>query len=91
MATKFIRADQIKMPLRPDHAQMESREFGNSHSHFHRVIQDSISLLTSEIVRLSKIPYRSQANINKIRTVDQQIEYLERLLAAYERDHRNYD
>lgn len=49
-------------------------------------IEQSIALLTSEIVRLTRLPYRSWRNLEKIRNLDDQILYLEETLSAYERD-----
>lgn len=48
--------------------------------------QNSINLLSSEILRLIKLPYSSWKNQDKIRSLDKQIEYLEHMLAAYEKD-----
>ena len=50
------------------------------------VVQQDIRMLSAEIYRLSKLPYADWNNINKMKTIDQQIQYLEELLAAYERD-----
>lgn len=49
-------------------------------------IENSIRTLSAEIVRLIKLPYNSWKNQDKIRSLDKQIEYLEELLAAFERD-----
>lgn len=58
----------------------------NDYSQRHNVIQNSINLLSSEILRLIRLPYRDWKNQDKIRNLDRQIEYLEELMAAYERD-----
>lgn len=47
-----------------------------------------IEKLKNEIMRLIRLPYRHQKNINKIRTIDQQIEYLEKVMASFERDQK---
>jgi hypothetical protein len=53
---------------------------------FYYTIQNDINKLTSEIVRLSRLPYSSKQNMARIRSVDNQIMYLEEVLAAFERD-----
>lgn len=57
----------------------------------HHAIENDIRLLSSEILRLSKLPYRSWGNLDKIRRLDDQIQYLEHMLAAYERDLKKYE
>lgn len=50
--------------------------------------EHAIKLLSSEIMRLIKLPYTSWRNQEAIRSLDQQIEYLESLIAAYEKDRK---
>lgn len=50
--------------------------------------EHAIRLLSSEILRLIKLPYSSWKNQDRIRSLDKQIEYLESLLAAYEKDRK---
>lgn len=54
-------------------------------------LEQDIRVLSAEIVRLSKLPYSSWANINKIRSLDQQIQYLEELISVYQRDQKNLE
>ncbi len=49
-------------------------------------VDDAIRKLSAELVRLIRLPYSSWKNQDKIRALDKQIEYLESLLSAYERD-----
>jgi len=49
-----------------------------------------IEKLKNEIMRLIKMPYSSASNILKIRGIDKQIEYLEEVLAAFERDEKKH-
>lgn len=51
--------------------------------------EHAIKILSSEILRLVRLPYRSWENQAKIRSLDKQIEYLEHMLAGYERDLKN--
>lgn len=51
-------------------------------------LQNDINKLSAEILRLAKLPYRSKMAMEKIRKVDDQIKYLEELLAAFERDQK---
>lgn len=55
-----------------------------------QTIQNDINIISSEILRLIRLPYSSWRNKEKIRTLDKQIEYLEELLAAYERDQKKH-
>jgi len=55
---------------------------------FYHVLECDIRLLSSEILRLSKMPYSSWRNKEKIISLDKQIQYMEELLAAYERDQK---
>ena len=48
--------------------------------------QQSIEALKNELMRLIKLPYRDWNNQQKIQSLDKQIEYLEEVLAAFERD-----
>lgn len=48
--------------------------------------EDAIRQLSSEILRLIRLPYRSWKNQEAIRSLDNQIEYLESVLAAFEND-----
>lgn len=50
--------------------------------------EDGIRQLSAEIYRLIKLPYSSWKNQDKIRSLDKQIEYLEEVLAAFERDRK---
>jgi hypothetical protein len=52
------------------------------------VIDRDITMLTNEIIRISRLPYSSWKNQDRIRSLDKQIEYLESVLAAYERDRK---
>lgn len=52
--------------------------------------QNAINLLGSEILRLIKMPYKSWENNAKIKSLDDQIMYLEEILAAYERDRKKH-
>lgn len=54
-------------------------------------IRHSISLLMTEILRVSKLPYSSWRDKERIKSLDQQIQYLEEVLAAYERDMKLYE
>ena len=49
-----------------------------------------IEKLKNELMRLIRMPYRSADNVLKIRGIDKQIEYLEEVLAAFERDEKKY-
>lgn len=49
-----------------------------------------IEKLKNELIRLMKLPYASAPNVLKIRGIDKQIEYLEEVLAAFERDEKNH-
>ena len=49
-----------------------------------------IEKLKNELMRLIHMPYRSADNILKIRGIDKQIEYLEEVLAAFERDEKKH-
>ncbi len=51
--------------------------------------ENAVRLLSSEILRLIRLPYSSWENNAKIRSLDAQIEYLESMLAGYERDLKN--
>jgi len=59
------------------------------HEYQANATQDAIRLLSSEILRLIHLPYRSWKNQEAIRSLDAQIEYLEELLSAYEKDRKN--
>lgn len=48
--------------------------------------KDAVSQLMAEILRLTKLPYRSWKNEDRIRSLDKQIEYLEQMMAQYESD-----
>lgn len=48
--------------------------------------EDAIRQLSAEIMRLVRLPYKSWKNQEAIISLDKQIEYLEELLSAYERD-----
>jgi len=52
--------------------------------------QQDIEKLKNEIMRLIRMPYSSQSNIMKIRGIDKQIEYLEEVMAAFERDEKKH-
>lgn len=52
--------------------------------------QEAIKLLSSEILRLIKLPYKSWGNLEKVRSLDKQIEYLEEVLAAFEKDNKRF-
>lgn len=49
-----------------------------------------IEKLKTELMRLIKLPYRSADAVLKIRGIDKQIEYLEEVLAAFERDEKKH-
>lgn len=54
-------------------------------------LQNDINILSSEIVRLCRLPYRSKTNMSKICTLEKHIQYLEELLEAYKRDQKNLE
>lgn len=54
-------------------------------------VRNCITLLTAEILRISKQSYFSWKNKEHIRNLDDQIRYLEEVLAAYERDAKNFE
>lgn len=54
----------------------------------HFMLEQDIRCIMAEIVRLSTMPYSCAKNLGKIRTLDQQVEYLEQVLAAYEADQK---
>ncbi len=49
-------------------------------------IEDAIRQLSAEILRLARLPYKSWKNQEAIISLDKQIEYLEEVLNAFERD-----
>lgn len=49
-------------------------------------VDNSIRIIQAEIVRVSSLSYKSWKNLDKIRSLDKQVEYLEEVLAAYEKD-----
>lgn len=49
------------------------------------VIENDIRLISAEILRLSRLPYASWGNMERIRSLDEQIRYLEEVLANYEK------
>lgn len=51
-------------------------------------IQRDINMLTSEIMRLTRMPYSSWENKAKMISLDKQIIYLEELLSHYEHDQK---
>ncbi len=57
-------------------------------AHFYYLLEQDIRCIMAEIVRLSKIPYSSAKNMNQIRTLDQQVQYLEELLAGYQAEQK---
>lgn len=52
--------------------------------------KQDITRLSAEILRLSRLPYRSWRNLDHIRSLDKQIQYLEEVLAAFERDYKKH-
>lgn len=61
--------------------QSEYREL-----YYRSATTDAIRQLSAELVRLTRLPYRSWKNFEKIRNLDSQIQYLEEVLAAFEKD-----
>lgn len=57
---------------------------------YHTLEQD-IRVLTAEIYRLSKLPYASWKNKDRIRSLDKQIEYLEHMLAEYQKAQKGFE
>lgn len=53
-----------------------------------QVLQNDINKLSAEILRISRLPYSSKRAREKIVNLDTQIQYLESLLAAYEKDQK---
>ena len=51
---------------------------------FYHVIQNNVRILSAEIYRLSKIPYYTKVNADRIL-------YLEEVLSAYERDLNKFE
>lgn len=56
------------------------------HEYLNNAIEDGIRKLSAELVRLARLPYSSWKNQDRIRSLDNQIQYLEKVLAAFERD-----
>ena len=48
----------------------------------YQTLEQDIRLLSSELYRLIKLPYSSKANFSKIRSLEDQIMYLEQVIAA---------
>lgn len=55
------------------------------------VLENDIRMLSAEIVRLCSLKYTSNQNFSKIRSLESQIQYLEEMLAAYERDQKKME
>jgi hypothetical protein len=52
--------------------------------------EHAIRVLSAELVRLTRLPYSSWKNLDRIRSLDKQIEYLEHMLAGYEQDQKKF-
>ncbi len=57
-------------------------------SNYTLMIENQIKMLTAEIVRLSSMSYASWGNKAAIRSLDDQIVYLEGFMAEYEKDQK---
>lgn len=54
----------------------------------YHTLQQDINKLSAEILRISSLPYSSRQSIEKLTSIDNQIRYLEELLAAYEKNQK---
>lgn len=57
----------------------------------YQTLEQDIRLIMAEIVRLSRLPYSSKKNMTKITNLDQHVQYLESLLASYEKDQKGFE
>lgn len=57
----------------------------------YHTLQSDINLIMCEIVRLSRLPYSSWGNKSKIQSLDKQVEYMESILASYEKDQKGFE
>jgi hypothetical protein len=53
-----------------------------------QTLQNDIRLLSAEILRISNLPYSSKRSREKVISLDKQIQYLEQVLASYEKDQK---